>query len=244
MTTTVEAKVNAILKVEGVVGLIQAMDPDSGIELSDGKMTHHLTGRNIEEPTKLEVSEFLKKGFGWGEVTNSFQLNDYQYMIFEYINDINKKMYHTYIDLKTTSKSYVSMEQAILGVIDHRLNGPNSQAALACEKLLQMHLPVKQEDEVLRTDNYLELLFKDCENHQLSVWNNYEYVVSQQKSNENQKETMYQAWYNSISEENPGVIGVTKVITVEEAMLNVICCKYQPSSSDAAEHCMRILGLK
>ncbi|GAB6558098.1 hypothetical protein bcgnr5378_06750 [Bacillus cereus] len=244
MTTKVEVKVNAILKVDGVVGLIQGLDSDSGIALSDGTMTHYLTGINIEEPTKLEVSEFLKKVFPWGKVTNSFQLNDYQYVIFEYINDINKKMYHTYIDFKTTSKSYESIEQAVLGVFDYRLNGPNSDAAFACEKLLQMHLPVKQEDGVLRTDNYLELLFKDCENHQLSVWNNYEYVVSQQKSNENQKETMYQAWYNSISEENPGVIGVTKVITVEEAMVNVICCKFQPSSSDAAEHCMRILGLK
>lgn len=244
MTTTVEVKVNAILKVDGVVGLIQAMDPDSGIALSDGTMTHYLSGINIEEPTKLEVSEFLKKVFPWEKVTNSFQLNDYQYVIFEYINDINKKMYHPYIDLKTTSKSYESIEQAILGVFDYRLNGPNSQAALACEKLLQMHLPVKQEDEALRTDNYLELLHKDRKNYQISVWNDYEYVIAQHELNQNQEGTMYHAWYNSTSKEFPGVIAAGKSNSVEEAMLNMISYKYQPSSSDAAEHCMRILGLK
>ncbi|WP_336769926.1 hypothetical protein [Bacillus bombysepticus] len=246
MKTTVEVKKNAILKVEGVVGLIQALDPELGIILSDGTKTHQLTGTNIEEPTKQEILEYLKKSFTWGKVTNTFQMNNYQYVIFEYENEDenNEKRYHTFLNLRSTDFTYETFDKSILGVFDYRLNGPNSQAASACESLLQMQVPVKQEDGVLRMDNYLELLFKDCENHQLSMWNNYEYVLSQQKSNESQKETMYQAWYNSISEENPGVIGVTKVMTVEEAMVNVICCKYQPSSSEAVEHCMRILGLK
>jgi len=71
----------------------------------------------------------------WGRVTNVWKIGDYG--ILEYIDDEGKEIesirYHPFIveknGWKDTNNSYLTMEEALVGVIAYRFDGLNSQAA-------------------------------------------------------------------------------------------------------------------
>lgn len=95
------------------------------------------------DPDALPVDvakKYLAKAFTWGEVKEVHVVGDYQ--IVEYhprastesghiTRDIdrNKTQFHPYINWEDTSHGYGSLDEALVGVIALKAEGPNGQAA-------------------------------------------------------------------------------------------------------------------
>lgn len=95
------------------------------------------------DPDALTIEEarnYLAKSFSWGEVKTVHIVGEYQ--IVEYhpractesgriTQDIdhNKTNFHPYINWEDTSHGYNSLDEALVGVIALKAEGPNGQAA-------------------------------------------------------------------------------------------------------------------
>ena len=87
-----------------------------------------------------EIAELEKgKAFVWGRMLHLYDIGDYN--IVEYnpwkvrnchvltgFPDLKKRRFHTYIKGVSTSHSYPSMDEALVGVIAYKLGGCNTRA--------------------------------------------------------------------------------------------------------------------
>ncbi len=88
-------------------------------------------------PTGIEAPDGRR--FPWGPIQQIHTVGDFA--IVEFLDDRSKfdaedswaghgdTMFHPYIDGRDTSRSYGSLESALVGAIAYRRRGPNSQAA-------------------------------------------------------------------------------------------------------------------
>jgi len=79
-----------------------------------------------------------ERSFVWGTVNYIHVIG--KYSIVEYLSNTrgmeNKTYFHSYIKNRDTNHSYLTLEEAIIGVIAYEYDGPNSQAAYFFGKML------------------------------------------------------------------------------------------------------------
>ena len=69
--------------------------------------------------------------FTWGEIIKFYEIEEYTIASYNTDNKQKKKTveFHAWVDKKDTCRSYNSLEEAIVGAIAYKHEGPNSQAA-------------------------------------------------------------------------------------------------------------------
>jgi hypothetical protein len=103
--------------------------------------TRKTTSKVLLNPDVLSLEDakrYLASGFVWGEVKTVHVVGDYQ--VVEYYPrkseknrisqdiDYSKTLFNPYIDWEDTNHGYGSLDEALVGVIAYRAEGPNGQA--------------------------------------------------------------------------------------------------------------------
>ena len=88
--------------------------------------------------------------FTWGKVIEIHEIGEYS-IIEYYSRDLNGSgppynyesipSFHGYINGKSTSRSYGSLDEALVGVIGYKHDGSNSQAAMYFMRMIQASSP-------------------------------------------------------------------------------------------------------
>lgn len=141
-----------IVKYKGELGrlILGTSDKTHGMFLfypvtDDSKYEDELTAvtlNEVEDTLVEEKVEYLKQCFHWGAVEHIYNINDGEYVIFRYHSTIcdSTTSYHPYLNLKDTNHSYSSLDSAIIGLLEHKYQGLNSQAGTMFKRMLQMEV--------------------------------------------------------------------------------------------------------
>lgn len=141
-------------------------------KLDDMRLVHPETGEEVYVTTRKTVDtvlldpdqlslddarKYLASGFVWGKVKEVHVVGDYQ--IIEYHPractesghitrdiDYDKTLFHPCIDWEDAHGSYISMDEALIGVIAYRAEGPNGRAAMYFCRMIGIDSAYDEED--------------------------------------------------------------------------------------------------
>jgi hypothetical protein len=133
-----------IVKYNGELGKILVDDENKFRFLPENQGGYYLssleivTKEDVLETTDEEKIEYLKRRFIWGEILETYHIEEY--IIFKY-TDKNRGgniLFHTFINFKSTGISYDSLDSALIGLIAYKHEGANSRAGEYFEKMLNI----------------------------------------------------------------------------------------------------------
>lgn len=106
-----------------------------------------VTEGDLSETSLAEKIIYLKMMNTWGDVVNTHIINDGEYVILEVVHtgSINRHLYQVYLHFRSISQSYETLDSAIIGVLNYKYQGNNSQAGIMFERMLQMEEHMKLE---------------------------------------------------------------------------------------------------
>lgn len=95
---------------------------------------------DVSETTLNEkVTGYLIMEFRMGEVIDATIINNGEYIILKAILGGKKTpSYHVYLNFKDICRGYESFDSALIGLLEYKHLGNNSQAGLMFERMLQM----------------------------------------------------------------------------------------------------------
>lgn len=121
---------------DGIVGkvLIGSYDETKGIELfypaKQGRYSEseldQLKDLEFTEGTEEDYISYIEQDYSFGEVIKTHTIGEYQ--IIESVREDGEKHFSPYINYERTAMSYMSLDQAITGMICYKYDGANSQA--------------------------------------------------------------------------------------------------------------------
>jgi hypothetical protein len=80
-----------------------------------------VTQEELIEATLEEKIEYLKREFHWGKIVKVHAMNEGEFIIFEYIREQEtEKSFHVYLNFKSTSTSYSSLDSALIGCLTNK----------------------------------------------------------------------------------------------------------------------------
>lgn len=96
---------------------------------------------NVKEPSIKDKIKFIENECKWlGTIVQTHCIGDFQFV--EYISeikgnsDIGKHCFSACINFEKTSRSYYSLESAMIGTIAYKYDGANSKAGGYFEKMI------------------------------------------------------------------------------------------------------------
>ncbi|GAB6558090.1 hypothetical protein bcgnr5378_06780 [Bacillus cereus] len=211
----------------------------------DGETALICNSWQFKEASNEQKIEYLKVEFLLGEVTRVFELKNYEYVIFEYLDLKGHVMYQPYVSFEDTSVQYTSLDTALLGAIEFYFRGTNTYGVIACEELLEMKKPLNMKNvryHSLHIDNQLTESTKDYTVVSTLVLNNYEYIIVQLKKEDGT--IWFDSHYYAKSDGIDDVKEFNLTKSWEQAILRLLHLKYQDFSLETGLHCERILGGK
>lgn len=101
---------------------------------------------NADEISETSLEEkiiYLKLELGKYKCISDHVINNGEYIIFEVNHQIVSEphqyhIFHTYLNFQDTGKGYESLDSAIIGLLDVKYQGNNSQAHEMFERMLEM----------------------------------------------------------------------------------------------------------
>lgn len=98
-----------------------------------------IESEKVQEPSIKDKIKFIENDFKWlGTIVQTHCIGDFQFV--EYIcnigSDIGKHHFSACINFEKTSRSYYSLESAMIGTIAYKYDGANSQAGGYFEKMI------------------------------------------------------------------------------------------------------------
>ncbi|WP_336769930.1 hypothetical protein [Bacillus bombysepticus] len=211
----------------------------------DGETALICDSKEFELASNNQKIEYLKTEFLLGDVINVFELKNYEYVIFEYVEPSGNVMYQPYVSFEETSVQYESLDKALLGAIEYYFSGTNLHGVIACEQLLEMHKPLNMKSvryHDLQIDNQLIESTKNYTVVSTLILNNYEYIIVQLEKEDGS------IWFDSHYYAKSDGIDEVKEFNLtkswEKAILRLLQLKYQDISLESGLHCERILGGK
>lgn len=87
-------------------------------------------------PTFEDKIKFIEKDFCWGKVIKTHYIGQFQFIEAERNNKDYPVLFSAYINFESISRSYMSLESAMIGVIAYKYDGSSSQAAEFFEKMI------------------------------------------------------------------------------------------------------------
>lgn len=99
-----------------------------------------VTEKDISDTSLEEKIIYLKTKMTWGDVKNTHVINNGEYIIFEVQHKTKDHpiYYHIYLNFVSVTQCYASLDSAIIGLLDYKYQGGNSQAGYMIERMLQM----------------------------------------------------------------------------------------------------------
>lgn len=94
-----------------------------------------ITDNDVREATHDEKLELIEREFKWGNVIKIHCIGEYQIVECFYKRD-KKTHYHGYINYNDISRSYLSLDSALIGCIGYKHEGGNGKAAMYFEKMI------------------------------------------------------------------------------------------------------------
>ncbi|GAB6427804.1 hypothetical protein bcgnr5372_38090 [Bacillus luti] len=211
----------------------------------DGETALICDSTEFKEARNEQKIEYLKVEFLLGEVTRVFELKNYEYVIFEYLDLKGRVMYQPYVSFEDTSIQYTSLDKALLGAIEYYFRGTNTYGVIACEELLEMHKPLNMKNvryHSLHIDNQLTERTKDFTVVSTLMLNNYEYIIIQLETEDGT--IRFASHYYAKSDGIDEIKDFHLTESWERAILRLLQLKYQDVSLESFLHCERILGRK
>ena len=95
---------------------------------------------SLEEKIVYLKMEMTRNGNNGNLILNVHTINNGEYIIFEVSKpDEERNIFYTHLNFKETCRGYYSLDSAIIGLLEFKYQGNNSQAGFLFERMLQMN---------------------------------------------------------------------------------------------------------
>lgn len=82
----------------------------------------------VEETSFEEQIKYIEKQYNWGQVIETHTIGEYQIIEAVEKGSNSKRLFSAYLNFKSISCSYYSLDEALVGLLAYKYDGCNSRA--------------------------------------------------------------------------------------------------------------------